>query len=585
MTVLRVRVVGGDRQLARNELSVPSDWTVAQLASLLRRGLSAGAETSVAISLGGFGALLPPHQPLSSVHLAHARGGVLEVTYATSTQSIELSDILSSPADDLSSTQSAPHPLPEGQQGADISACTYLNRGGRRDDDAMAAVRPSNGGRVPRVVYAVLTLDMCAVGLVIPLLPTYCRMLGGDAAFAGVLQASYGLAQVAGASLLGGLSDRVGRRLILLLSLSGAIAGYAVIALSVRARASVWWLLLSRLPIGLTKQTVAVTRAMVSDCTILSTRAPALGRLAAAGGLGFVFGPAIGGILSAAISPLAPPLVAVGCFTLGLLLVATCLPETVPAVLAQSEFRACERAARELLEASARAHALNTCARTYARGGGDGSSGADGLGAFLARTAPVPLSGTDGSLLPVDSAEAIGRDAIRSWRADAPAAPLLRAADLDAALDVWARVLGQRASADGLVTSGECVAELERLYTQAKQAKGLLPSAPAEGALGRAPAPRSTAAAARTELTTSLCSIVRELRARPLLTELCAVRLLAEMAVLLVHNTFPSYADVRARTRTRARTRPRAHAPLAHMQRARAPRAADRRACVRRRST
>eukprot|EP00965_Chrysotila_dentata_P092806 3064509-Pleurochrysis_carterae.AAC.1 len=91
-----------------------------------------------------------------------------------------------------------------------MASCTFLNpRGagsGRTD------LVPSNGGRVPSCLYLVVFMDMCAVGLVIPLLSSYSRALGGTALTTGVLQASYGAAQLLGANFFGGLSDRLGRR-------------------------------------------------------------------------------------------------------------------------------------------------------------------------------------------------------------------------------------------------------------------------------------------------------------------------------------------------------------------------------------
>ena len=88
-------------------------------------------------------------------------------------------------------------------------ACPYL--ASQPGDPKWRSVAPANGGRVPRALLPVLFLDMLAVGLVIPLLSLYAKGVGGSKLFVGALGTAYGVAQLIGSSVLGGLSDSIGR--------------------------------------------------------------------------------------------------------------------------------------------------------------------------------------------------------------------------------------------------------------------------------------------------------------------------------------------------------------------------------------
>lgn len=104
---------------------------------------------------------------------------------------------------------------------------------GSAREGADGALVPSLGGHVPRGLYVSLLLDVTAVGLVIPLLSSYSRALGGTPRFTGLLQASYGLCQLFGSNLIGSLSDTVGRRRLLQLSTVGGMVGYALLSVAV----------------------------------------------------------------------------------------------------------------------------------------------------------------------------------------------------------------------------------------------------------------------------------------------------------------------------------------------------------------
>ena len=184
---------------------------------------------------------------------------------------------------------------------------------------------------VPRALWWCVLLDIMGVGLVIPLLPSYARDLGAGPLFTGLLGTAYGLSQLVGASVLGRLSDVRGRRFVLFISLAGAASGYTCLALAVGVFESLPLLFLSRLPIGLAKQTMTVARATVGDCTAAQgdLRTRRMGRLGMVAGTGFIFGPAIGGILSATAGLAVPPVLAV-CLFCAALVIARGLPETAP---------------------------------------------------------------------------------------------------------------------------------------------------------------------------------------------------------------------------------------------------------------
>ena len=144
---------------------------------------------------------------------------------------------------------------------------------------------------------------------------------------------------VTGANLLGGLSDSVGRRRMLQTSMCGGLVGYLCLALAVGRARSLPLLLCSRLPIGLLKQSLAVSRALAVDCTSPATRMRAMTKLGAVVGTGFIVGPACGGILSKKVALTAPPFLAAALFAAALLVVTAGLPETAPVPLTASELR------------------------------------------------------------------------------------------------------------------------------------------------------------------------------------------------------------------------------------------------------
>ena len=149
-------------------------------------------------------------------------------------------------------------------------------------------------------------LDMLALGMIIPVLPLLIETFrGGDTASAartvGLFGMSWAAVQLFAAPLLGSLSDRFGRRPVVLLSNFGLGLDYILMALA----PSLGWLFVGRLISGVTSASVPTAYAYIADVTPPDRRAKSFGMLGAAFGIGFVLGPAIGGLLGT-FGPRAP---------------------------------------------------------------------------------------------------------------------------------------------------------------------------------------------------------------------------------------------------------------------------------------
>ena len=128
------------------------------------------------------------------------------------------------------------------------------------------------------LVQAIVVLDYGCVGAMRTVLPYYAKNLGAAATGVGALETVYGIGQVIGALLLGKLSDRRGRKVVLLLSFAGSALGYGTAAFAV-ATGSSSLLLLSRLPVGLAKQTITASRSVIADLTSHGDRSSSYARL------------------------------------------------------------------------------------------------------------------------------------------------------------------------------------------------------------------------------------------------------------------------------------------------------------------
>ena len=145
------------------------------------------------------------------------------------------------------------------------------------------------------IIFLIVFVDLLGFSLILPLLPYYAQTFGADAFVTGLLVASYAVAQLIGAPLLGRWSDRIGRRPVLLVSIFGTLLGFLLLGFA----GALWMLFVSRVIDGLTGGNLTVAQAYITDVTDNKNRTKALGMIGAAFGLGFIIGPAVGGSLSA----------------------------------------------------------------------------------------------------------------------------------------------------------------------------------------------------------------------------------------------------------------------------------------------
>ncbi len=144
------------------------------------------------------------------------------------------------------------------------------------------------------LVFITLFVDLIGFGIVLPLLPFYAQDFGATPTVVGLVVAVHPAAQFLLAPFWGRLSDRYGRRPILLIGLVGSALSYLVFGLAT----SLAWLFVSRIIAGTVGANVPVAQAYIADSTDLENRTRGMGLVGAAFGLGFVVGPAIGGALS-----------------------------------------------------------------------------------------------------------------------------------------------------------------------------------------------------------------------------------------------------------------------------------------------
>jgi DHA1 family tetracycline resistance protein-like MFS transporter len=144
------------------------------------------------------------------------------------------------------------------------------------------------------IIFFTVFIDLIGFGILLPLLPFYAKNLGANALTVGLLFTSFSLMQFLFAPIWGRLSDRIGRRPIILLGLLGSSISYLIFGLA----DTLWVLLASRLFAGICGANISTAQAYIADSTGPENRAKGMGIIGAAYGLGFIFGPAIGGILS-----------------------------------------------------------------------------------------------------------------------------------------------------------------------------------------------------------------------------------------------------------------------------------------------
>jgi DHA1 family tetracycline resistance protein-like MFS transporter len=189
--------------------------------------------------------------------------------------------------------------------------------------------RPARGGAMNKplvVIYTTIVLDAVGIGLIFPILPRLIADVthaDNVAPYIGVLTALYAVMQFVFAPVLGVLSDRLGRRPVLLISLAGAAFNYGVMAFAPQ----LWMLVAGRAIAGLTSANISVATAYITDISPQETRARRFGLFNAMFGIGFILGPVLGGVLGDCGVRL--PFIAAAVLNAGnLVLALTSLPES-----------------------------------------------------------------------------------------------------------------------------------------------------------------------------------------------------------------------------------------------------------------
>jgi len=179
-------------------------------------------------------------------------------------------------------------------------------------------------------IFVTVVLDMLALGMIIPVRPGLIEdFMGGDTARAarifGVFGSVWALMQFVSMPIMGGLSDRFGRRPVILLSNLGLGLDYVLMALAPNLR----WLFVGRIISGITAASISTAMAYVADVTLPEKRAKSYGLIGMAFGVGFVLGPALGGLLGS-LDPRLPFWAAAACSLANAAYGYFVLPESLP---------------------------------------------------------------------------------------------------------------------------------------------------------------------------------------------------------------------------------------------------------------
>jgi multidrug resistance protein len=184
--------------------------------------------------------------------------------------------------------------------------------------------RPRLRRRARVAIFVTILLDLLGFGMILPILPFYGQAYGASDFQVGLLFASYSAAQLVFSPLLGRLSDRVGRRPVLLATIAGGLLAHLAFA----AAGSFVVLVAARTAAGVAAGNMGLAQAYMADVTEPGERSKAMGMIGAAFGLGFVLGPAIGGML-ALVDRVAVPLGAAALGAINLAMASLWLPESL----------------------------------------------------------------------------------------------------------------------------------------------------------------------------------------------------------------------------------------------------------------
>src|SRR5262245_353289 len=144
------------------------------------------------------------------------------------------------------------------------------------------------------IIFLTVFIDLVGFGIVLPLLPYYAETYGASSFAVGLLQTSYSVMQFLFTPVWGRLSDRYGRRPMILMSLAGSFIGFLVFGLA----GNLYVLFAARMVAGVAGAIIPTANAYIADVTTAENRAKGMGRVGAAFGLGFILGPAVGGVLA-----------------------------------------------------------------------------------------------------------------------------------------------------------------------------------------------------------------------------------------------------------------------------------------------
>ncbi|MDO7849040.1 TCR/Tet family MFS transporter [Hymenobacter sp. M29] len=180
-------------------------------------------------------------------------------------------------------------------------------------------------------IFITLLIDVSGLGIIIPVMPTLIRQLTGEglsqaAVYSGWLTFAYAGAQFCFAPIMGGLSDKLGRRPVLLAALLGLGLDYVFLSFA----PTLGWLFVGRVLAGITGASFTTATAYIADISTPENRAQNFGMVGLAFGVGFIIGPAVGGLL-AGFGPRMPFMVAAGLSLCNFLYGLLVLPESLPA--------------------------------------------------------------------------------------------------------------------------------------------------------------------------------------------------------------------------------------------------------------
>lgn len=177
-------------------------------------------------------------------------------------------------------------------------------------------------------IFVIVLVDLLGLTIIIPLLPLYSAAFGANAVIIGLIGTAYPLMQLIGSPILGSLSDRFGRKPVLVVSQIGTFLGFLMLGFA----NAIPMLLISRMIDGISGANIVTAQAAITDSTSPKNRAQGLGLIGAAFGLGFVLGPAIAGIALALSGNdyRVPAFIAAGFSLISIILTSVWFKETLP---------------------------------------------------------------------------------------------------------------------------------------------------------------------------------------------------------------------------------------------------------------